>query len=563
MDMNEKDVEKDAATLDLDGRTVGDSTTSSRHGPGDEESAYAELKRSTTSSYTPPGLPELAPITTTATARTGHSRHSHKSTIIEPAALHPLTDLSAGVIGWDSEDDPANPRNWPVQRKMSVLGLVSAITFISPLASSMFAPGVSFMNAEFHNSSTPLTSLVVSIYVLGWAIGPLFLSPLSELYGRRRVLDVANAVFTVWQIGCALAPNLASLIVFRLLAGIGGSGCLVIGGGVISDLFTSEQRGLATALFSLGPLFGPVVGPIAGGFVAQRVGWRWVFWILLAAGGVLTALIAVVNEETNPHVLLHRRVAKLRAELNRPELVSWYDRDSPRRSPAAVLKAGLIRPWILIFRSPISALMCTYMALVYGILYLLFTSLPLVFAAAYGFSPEISGLAYLGIGVGFFAGVTIQGLLSDRTLLRLAERNGGVAEPEMRLPLCAAFSVLLPISLLWYGWTTQHADTIHWIVPIVGMSLFGIGMMVIFVGVQTYMIDAFVEHAASAVAALTATRSILGAFLPMAGGPMFKAMGLGGGHSLLAGLALVMGGAVWVLYKYGKVIRERYPVRLD
>lgn len=104
----------------------------------------------------------------------------------------------------------------------------------------------------------------------------MFLSPLSELFGRRIILNIATAVFVLFQIGCALSPNIASLIVFRAITGMGGSACLTIGGGVISDLFEPEQRGLAMSVFSFGPLFGPTIGPICGGFITEGAGWRWV-----------------------------------------------------------------------------------------------------------------------------------------------------------------------------------------------------------------------------------------------------------------------------------------------
>ena len=168
----------------------------------------------------------------------------------------------------------------------------------------MFAPAVRYMDIEFNNYSSILSALTVSIFVLGYVVGPLILAPLSEIYGRRYVLTGANVFFCVWQIGCALSPNLASIIIFRFLAGVGGSGCLTIGGGLISDLFHADQRGLATALYSLGPMFGPVVGPIAGGFVGQQIGWRWVFWILLISSAVITIGIECLTTETNPRVLI-------------------------------------------------------------------------------------------------------------------------------------------------------------------------------------------------------------------------------------------------------------------
>lgn len=131
----------------------------------------------------------------------------------------PLSDLDNGIVGWDSQEDPKNPLNFPQARKWLLLGLVSAITFISPFASSMFAPAVSYMNEEFHNTSAILSTLTVTIYVLGYVCGPMLLAGLCELYGRRYVLFAANVFFCVWQIGCALAPDLNSLIIFRFLSG--------------------------------------------------------------------------------------------------------------------------------------------------------------------------------------------------------------------------------------------------------------------------------------------------------------------------------------------------------
>jgi multidrug resistance protein len=132
------------------------------------------------------------------------------------------------------------------------------------------------MSEDFHSTSTITTTFSVSVYVLGYAIGPLFFSPLSEMYGRQIILNIATVHFVVWQIGCALAPNISSLIAFRLFAGMGGSACLTLGGGAISDMFKKEHRGSAMSIFTFGPLFGPVLGPICGGFIAQQAGWRWV-----------------------------------------------------------------------------------------------------------------------------------------------------------------------------------------------------------------------------------------------------------------------------------------------
>lgn len=134
--------------------------------------------------------------------------------------------------------------------------MVAAITFLSPLASSIFAPGIPFVNADFKSTSQLLGAFAVSVYLLGFAVGPLFLSPLSEIYGRCIILNVSNVVFCAFSLGCALAPNLGGLIVMRFFAGLGGSACLTIGTGVIADMFVPQERGKAVAMYSIGILFG-------------------------------------------------------------------------------------------------------------------------------------------------------------------------------------------------------------------------------------------------------------------------------------------------------------------
>jgi MFS family permease len=263
----------------------------------------------------------------------------------------------------------------------------------------------------------------------------------------------------------------------RFLAGTGGSACLTIGSGVISDMFITQERGTAMATYTLGVLFGPVVGPIIGGFIAQRANWRWVFYVCFIAGCVLTAGLFLFNRETNPVVLLSWKTKRLQRELGRPDLqnVLAHTNGATVRSPGTILKQGLIRPLKLLFCSPIVFFLSLYISFANGLLFLLFTTVTQVYIDTYGWEPEMCGLAYLGVGFGFILAIVFVARTSDATIVRLAKANGGVFEPEMRLPTCVFFGVFMPASFFWYGWCTYYHT--HWILPIIGLLPFGLGMM--------------------------------------------------------------------------------------
>ncbi|KAF5487525.1 MFS transporter prlG [Colletotrichum siamense] len=418
------------------------------------------------------------------------------------------------------------------------------------------------MSDELGNKSSVLRSFATSIYVLGLAFGPLVLSPLSEIYGRLPVLNFANLWLAVWQIPCARAGSIGSLIAFRFLAGVGGAASLTLGGGLISDMFLLEQRGTANSIFSVGPLFGPVLGPILGGFISERAGWRWVYWVLLAACITLAVIVFGFSRETNHVVLLRRRTEKLRKVLGRDDLVSIYDVSTPRtsRRELAILAAGVIKPFQFITRSPIVPLLAIYMAFVFGLLYLLLTTVAGVFTDTYDWPLEICGLAYLGLGLGFVMGLVITAWTSDATVIRLTKANRGGYKPEMRLAPSIIFALFVPISFFWYGWATDQQ--VHWTVPILGLAPFGFGMMGIFASIQTYFIDISGHYSASILAALTTVRCIFGCFLPLAGPQMYASLGLGWGNSLLGFIGLLLIPAPLAIYRFGGGLREKYPLML-
>lgn len=165
------------------------------------------------------------------------------------AAQHHDADL----VWWDGEQDPANPYNWPIWKKVVNCALISVETFVVAMASSMFAPSVAQLMTEFKSTNSALGGFVVSVYVLGFAFGPLIIAPMSEIYGRSPVYHVCNVGYVAFTIGCATAPSLNSLIGFRLLAGIFGSCPLSNASGSVADMFAQEQRAAAVVRLAFHP----------------------------------------------------------------------------------------------------------------------------------------------------------------------------------------------------------------------------------------------------------------------------------------------------------------------
>ncbi|CAK7206870.1 hypothetical protein SEUCBS139899_009676, partial [Sporothrix eucalyptigena] len=387
------------------------------------------------------------------------------------------------------------------------------------------------------------------------------LAGLSELYGRHIVLSASNVFFCAWQIGCALAPSLDSLIIFRVLAGIGGSACMSLGGACIGDLFPVEERGLALSIWTLGPLIGPSVGPIAGAWLAQTIGWRWDFWIVLIPGVINTVVIAVFSSETSHHVLIRRKVKRLSEELGRSDLRSCYDNpDKPRPSTQQALLQGLIRPIKMLALSPVLLVISLYTAFAYGVLYLLFNTIPMVFQEGYHWSIGITGLVYIPLGLGYCAGLVVFARMSDGTVIRLTKKNGGVYEPEMRLVDCIYFACCLPITFFWYGWSADKQ--VHWIVPVLGLFPYGFAVIGVWQPSQAFVIDAYGHYAASATAAFTVFRSVVAAFLPLAGPTMYATLGVGWGNSVLGFICIGLIPIPLLIYRFGGKLRKKYPLNI-
>lgn len=154
-----------------------------------------------------------------------------------------------------SDQDPENPREWSLFDKYTQVLQIFFLALICPMASSMFAPAIDEMAADFGTTNQMILA-GQSGFVCMLGIGPLFLAPMSETFGRRIVFVTNLAIFTLLQIPTALAPNVESFIALRVLGGLFGSVGVANGGGSISDIFEARERAPVLGFYLIAPLVG-------------------------------------------------------------------------------------------------------------------------------------------------------------------------------------------------------------------------------------------------------------------------------------------------------------------
>ncbi|WPH03971.1 putative transporter [Acrodontium crateriforme] len=442
------------------------------------------------------------------------------------------------LVTWESTDDPLNPLNWPQYRKWTVTILVSLGSFVTLMSGSMIAPALPELSRDLHKSEAT-AALTLSIFILAFGFAPLVLAPLTEVWGRRPVWLVCGVLYSVWSVVCGVAPNKATLVAARLLAGISGSVDFVMSYPVSWDIWTPEQRGRGLAIASILPVLGPAIGPIVGGIIADTIGWRWIFhWAAVFNGCVIIAAFFFFPE-TSASQILRLKARKLRKETHDQ---SFYTVDDKKRAKlSSRLSSSLKRPIKLLLTQPILQLVSIFTAYNFGLLY-------------------ISGLHYLALAVGYTVANQAGAVMMDKTWVYLKKRHGGgeteggSVAPEYRLPLLIPGSLLVPIGLLWFGWSA--ASKIHWIMCDVGAALFGCGFILSTKALLSYNFDCYPKHTASASAAGQFLRMIAGFAFPIFAPAMYHRLGWGWANTVLALLAVLFAiSGPLILWKFGARIR--------
>lgn len=504
----------------------------------------------------------------------GDAEHSSNSPVTKPRSLEPIGEngqtqadpflvrhstehfhpasilTSERQVTWNGDNDPENPYNWKQSRKWMITILLSLGGLLTLMSGAMLAPALGDIAHDFRVDDQH-AQIILSIYILAFAFGPMILAPCTEVFGRRPVWIFCTCCYITWNTAAGFSKSSGVLILCRIMSGLGASAEFAVSSPVLADVWTPDQRGRSFAISTFLPLLGPALGPIIGGAVTQ-IGWRWLFWICSIYDGVLVVLGYFFLPETFKVILLERKASKLRKDTGE----AYYTTSSGEKLNARLAKS-LTRPVRLLFTHPTIQFMGLLLAYNFGLLYIVLSTFATLWIDKYHQSPLIGGLHYIAIVTGYTLASQVGGFAMDEIWAHLKRRaSGGKTAPEYRVPLMVPGAVLVLIGLFIYGWTAEYH--LHWIFPDIGIAIFGCGIILSTQAMQAYVTESYLEHVASASAASQFLRSITGFAFPIFAPALYSALGYGWGNSVLAFLFLVLAApAPIILWRFGARMRAQ------
>ncbi|KAJ7201607.1 major facilitator superfamily domain-containing protein [Mycena pura] len=499
----------------------------------------------------------------TEISSTPDTKLRRESTLIAVTDLEKQVDDPTSVpdpflVGWYGDSDPENPMNWSFRKRSFVAFNISFLTFSIYIASAIYTSSIPGLMAEF-NVSLTIATLGLTLYVLGYGVGPMFLSPLQELplLGRNPVYIAGLFLFVIFQIPIVTATNISTVLAMRFLTGFCGSPALATGGASMTDIFPEHHHAYALGIWALGATAGPITGPVIGGFAAQAESWRWPMMELIWITSFAVVFLSLFLPETYEPTILRRRAQRLRILTGNARLRTAAEREQESKSTRDIAYESLVRPFIL-STEPALAFSNIYVGFVYAIFYLWFEAFPFVFNDIYHFNEGVGALPFLGFIVSGALAYTVYCLYQKYRMaprFARAAAAGTKVAPEIRLEIGLMASIFIPMSVLIFGFCSKAS--IHWIVPVIGAALYLPGVFLVFQSILVYATAAYPDHAALVLAGNDFFRSAIASVFPLFGRAFFTNLGLGPGSALLAGISILMMPVYWLLLKYGHVLRQR------
>ncbi|KAK9447032.1 major facilitator superfamily domain-containing protein [Limtongia smithiae] len=460
------------------------------------------------------------------------------------------------VVTWDGSDDPCNPKNFSVAKKVCTTLIVSLIAFAVG-ASAATDAAVLPQAAEYFHVSEVTESLATGVYLMGYAFGAVLAAPFSEALGRNVIYGSTVLLFGLFVMAAGLSPNIGAQIVLRFLAGFFGSTPLVCAGGTIADLWNQMEKTWAFPLYSITCFGAPLVSPVMASYVSigKLHSWRWAEWINAMLAFLALFCVIMFMPETYGPLILKWKAQEIRKVTGDERYKS--ELELSHRTMGMRMKVALTRPFEMA-TEPIIVLMALYLTVLYIVLFTFLNGFTFIFDDVYHIGQGLTNVSFITIQIGMlFPSFLIYPVykITQRDIARVQAEGRQDLDPEVRLWYgMFGGSIAVPVSLFWMAWT-DYASVSIWS-PLIAGALFGYGVLCIFITVYMYVIDSYEVYAASALTLVTFMRYLVAGGMTIVGIPFYRNMGT---HWTLTILACISGLLVplpFVFYFWGRKIRS-------
>ncbi|EGX96172.1 Major facilitator superfamily transporter [Cordyceps militaris CM01] len=454
------------------------------------------------------------------------------------------------TTSFQPDGDQENPLEWTPSFKWFIVFLLSMSAFTVTFSCVSVVPVARRISRDLGGRPDDTSSevLLVTIWELGEAAGPLLIGSLSELFGRSPVINTANVFFVAALALGALAPTLRFLIFTRALTGAAVA-INVLGPAIIGDIFVPDQRGTAVSMILFAPLLGSSIGPAFSGAAIETLSWRVIVLVSVVLATVCYSISFVFFRETYTPAILRRRAAKVAAA----GLASDMDKP-PTKHTYKSLWLSIARPATVLASSGVLMVISFYIAIMFSHFYVAAITMPRIIEDVYHLSPTAAGFSFFSNAIGSLIGIMVCKQWLDAIYIKLRDKNDGVGLPEFRLPIAIIGAVTMIPGVALYGWCAEY----NWSIYVFLTSCIWVRMSLImsFTPLTAYVVDACGLYSASALTAVIVIRCLAGAFLPLAIDKLINAIGYGWGFTVYALATLVVVSVPVGLYYKGESWRR-------
>lgn len=456
------------------------------------------------------------------------------------------------IVCTSGEDDPFDPRNWPLLGRCRNIAILSLLIFVQAWAGAAGSQANSVIAAEFHVSQVA-ENLSTAMYLFGIGSGALFVGPISETVGRNPTYLGGTFLYMLFVLGTAKASNFGGQVVCRYFVGLFASATMAINGGSVQDQFRPVKRSFVFPIIAWANVAAPMIAPIAGGWIVadREISWRWTEWITLIISAFAFVIAFLFLPETHLPTLLSWKAAHLRK-------ITGDDRWTPAHSEdsfAEQLRSVITLPVRFFALEVVIAVFGAYLILIYVLRFTFLSGFDYIFKATYKLPVEKVGSCFGAIA----AGSTVFTLLAPG-FYGLARRKtehvrGRALSPEFRLWPAIIAGPLLAISLFWLGWT-NHPSISIWS-GLWACFIFGGCLTAIYVSIYEYVIDSYGKYSSIALASITMVRYFVAGGMVMAARPMFINIGVQWSLTWLGIVATILAPAPFAFWWWGGKMRNR------